>query len=108
MIEVTIRLSTHDEYRATQLDAVGFHPEEAYDNKEALGRILVSNHTWKMVLREVMTYLTLHYEPDTDWRIRILRGRIEVRRVESFVNPAPIPVTPEVPRVSRYARLPVI
>lgn len=108
MIEVIIRLSTHEEYRATQLDAVGFNPEEAYDNKEALGRILVSNHTWMLVLREVMGYLTLHYKPETDWRIRIMRGQTEVRRVESFVNPAPIPIVPEVPRVSRYARSPVI
>ena len=108
MIEVIIRLSTHEEYRATQLVAVGFKPEEDYDNKEALGRILVSNHTWMLVLREVMGYLTLHYKPETDWRIRIMRGQTEIRRVESFVNPDPIPVAIEPPRVSRYQRAPVI
>lgn len=109
MIVVNLQVSEH-ESRVAQLDAYGFDPEvpsEADEHKEALGRIMVSTPTWMLTVSDVVRYLITRCFT-YNWRIRVMKGRREIRRFESLAHPPPDQVVQEPPRVSRYARPPVI
>ena len=112
MIEVTLRLSDSesDPDRVHNIRAIGFVEEfslEAYEHKEALGLIMVSNPTWMLLVPEAARYLISHCPTDA-WCIRVMRGDMEVRRFEMSFYPVPTRVVTEEHRVSRYARPPVI
>jgi hypothetical protein len=108
MIEVVFRLCDfeHDPNRVVNTDANGFSVEP-YQHKEALGVIMVSYPTWMLVVPEAVRYLISHCPTDA-WRIRVMKGDMEVRRIEFSFYPVPIHEPTEVHRVSRYERSPVI
>jgi len=110
MIEVTIQVSKQDPDRVAQLEVEGFDPElerEAFDHKEALGRILLGNSSWRLVVSEVDRYLLIHCSTYS-WRIKVLQEGVVIRRVESLAYPIQDGVVQTSNRVSRYARTPII
>jgi hypothetical protein len=74
-----------------------------YSNKEALARLRDAYPTWELLVPNMIAYLVERF-PTEDWCIRVFNDGVELRRFESALAT----VVPEVPRVSRYSRKPVI